>query len=88
MAATTGQWFSLGTPVSSTNKSDRHDIYWNFVESGFKHHKLKPKPLRNVYKNIYLGNCVFTQQKLSKSILSDGSLENVQKNPTWTWNKM
>jgi hypothetical protein len=23
MAATTGQWF---TPVSSTNKSDRHDI--------------------------------------------------------------
>ena len=22
----TGLWFSLGTPVSSTNKSDRHDI--------------------------------------------------------------
>ena len=22
----TGQWFSLGTPVSSTNKTDRHDI--------------------------------------------------------------
>ena len=22
----TGRWFSLGTPVSSTNKSDRHDI--------------------------------------------------------------
>jgi hypothetical protein len=21
----TGQWFSLGTPVSSTNKTDRHD---------------------------------------------------------------
>jgi len=21
-----GQWFSLGTPVSSTNKTDRHDI--------------------------------------------------------------
>ena len=26
MAATTGRWFSPGTPVSSTNKSDRHDI--------------------------------------------------------------
>ena len=22
----TGMWFSLGTPVSSTNKTDRHDI--------------------------------------------------------------
>jgi hypothetical protein len=22
----TGQWFSLGTPVSSTNKTDHHDI--------------------------------------------------------------
>jgi hypothetical protein len=22
----TGRWFSLGTPVSSTNKTDRHDI--------------------------------------------------------------
>jgi len=23
---TPGQWFSLGTPVSSSNKTDRHDI--------------------------------------------------------------
>jgi hypothetical protein len=22
----TGQWFSLGSPASSTNKTDRHDI--------------------------------------------------------------
>jgi len=22
----TGWWFSLGTPVSATNKNDRHDI--------------------------------------------------------------
>jgi hypothetical protein len=21
-----GQWFSLGTPVSSTNETDRHDL--------------------------------------------------------------
>ena len=26
------QWFSLGTPVSSTNKTDRHDIYKNVTE--------------------------------------------------------
>ena len=29
---------SPGTPVSSTNKTDRHDI----VESDVKHHKPKP----------------------------------------------
>ena len=32
-----GQWFSLGTPVSSTNKTDRQDIT-EIVESGVKHH--------------------------------------------------
>ena len=33
----TGQWFSLGTPVSSTNKTDHHNITeisvtWKIVE--------------------------------------------------------
>jgi hypothetical protein len=39
----TGLWFSSGTPVSSTNKTDRHR---NIVERGVKHHKpnqTKPK---------------------------------------------
>jgi hypothetical protein len=35
----TGQWFSSGTPVSSTNKIDRHNITGNIVESVAKHHK-------------------------------------------------
>ena len=30
----TGQWFSLGNPVTSTNKTDRHKIFLNV-----KHHK-------------------------------------------------
>jgi hypothetical protein len=30
-----GQWFSLGTPASSTTKTGRHDI----AESGIKHNK-------------------------------------------------
>ena len=41
----TGLWFSLslGTPVSSTNKTDHHDNgythnRWNIVESGVKHY--------------------------------------------------
>jgi len=43
------QWFSTGTPVSFTNKTDSHDITEillkealntiNHVESGIKHHK-------------------------------------------------
>ena len=37
---TAGQWFSPGTPVSFTNKTDCHERYnWNIVESGNKHHK-------------------------------------------------
>jgi hypothetical protein len=28
----TGQWFSLGTPVSSTNKTDLHDITKIFLK--------------------------------------------------------
>ena len=38
----TGRWFSLGTPVSFTNKTDSHDMQncnWNIAESGVKHHK-------------------------------------------------
>ena len=38
-----GRWFSPGTPVSSTNKTDRHDIAENIVESGVKHHKPSQK---------------------------------------------
>ena len=34
-----GQWFTPCTPVSSTNKTDRHDIIENIVESGLKQHK-------------------------------------------------
>jgi hypothetical protein len=34
------RWFSLGTPVSSTNKTEWSPRYnWNIVESGVKHHK-------------------------------------------------
>ena len=33
-----GQWFSTGTPVSSTNKTDCHDITEILLK--VKHHKL------------------------------------------------
>jgi hypothetical protein len=33
----TGRWFSPGTPVSSTNKTDGHDITEIFLKVVFKH---------------------------------------------------
>jgi hypothetical protein len=33
----TGRWFSPGTPVSSINKTDRHEKKRNIVEIGIKH---------------------------------------------------
>jgi hypothetical protein len=47
---TFSQWFSSGTPVSSTNKTDRHDIT-NIVESGVKHHITNSIQMR--------GRCLF-----------------------------
>ena len=40
-----GRWFSPGTPVSSINKTYRHnnEYNWNIVESGIKHHIPNPK---------------------------------------------
>jgi len=53
----TGRWFSPVTPVSSTNKSDRHDNR-NIVESGIKHQKPKTIQVRTgaeSQRSLYLG---------------------------------
>jgi hypothetical protein len=39
----TSLWFSPGTPVSSTNKTDRH---LNIVESGVKHHQTNKQRIK------------------------------------------
>ena len=44
-----GQRFSLGTLVSSTNKTDRHDIPEIFFESGIKHHNPNTVSLRYMF---------------------------------------
>jgi hypothetical protein len=36
-----GQWFSPGTPVSSTTKTGRHDIAEILLKVALKHQKLK-----------------------------------------------
>jgi hypothetical protein len=48
----TGRWFSPGTPVSFTNKTDHHDIAEVFVESGIKHHNHNPShtTINSLYK--------------------------------------
>jgi hypothetical protein len=33
-----GLWFCQGTPVSSTNKTDRHNINEIFLKMALKHH--------------------------------------------------
>ena len=58
---TAGQWFSPGTPVTSTNKTDRHDYSWNIVESGVKHHE------PNLY--IMSVNCLITADTYMYEIL-------------------
>jgi len=45
----TGQWFSLGTPASSNNKTDSR-YNWNIVESGIKLHK--PEQLKVMIHSI------------------------------------
>jgi len=39
---TTGRWFSPGPPVSSTNKTDRHDIAKIFWKVALKPNQTKP----------------------------------------------
>ena len=43
-----GLSFSPGTPVSSTNKTDRHIFNWNIFESGIKHYNTNINPT-NIY---------------------------------------
>ena len=47
-------WFSLGTPVSSTNKTDRNDITEILLKVAFKHRK--PKPNLNLLQTIHGSN--------------------------------
>jgi hypothetical protein len=39
-----GQWFSPGTPVSSTNKTDHHDIAEILLKVAFNTITIKPTP--------------------------------------------
>ena len=49
----TGLSFSPGTPISSTNKTDRHIFNWNIVESGIKLHNNNLNPTK-IYVKIYI----------------------------------
>jgi len=49
-----GRWFSPGTPVSSTNKTDRHGYNWNIIASGVKHHKTKSNLFSQAYNDLLM----------------------------------
>jgi hypothetical protein len=56
----TGQWFSPGPPVSSTNKTDRHDITEILLKVALNTIKLKPNAIylmmdrEDFFFNLYL----------------------------------
>ena len=52
----TGRWFFPGPPVSSTNKTDRHDIAGNTVESDVKHHQTTKQIQTCIYKRRVITN--------------------------------
>jgi hypothetical protein len=53
----TGWWFSTGTPVSSTNKTDRHDITEILLKLALRTIKLTNQP-------IYVSICASYQVSL------------------------
>ena len=62
-----GRWFSSGPPISSTNKTDRHDIAENIVESGVKHHKPSQK---NISVHCYIRNQTDLKTSYQTSFIS------------------
>jgi hypothetical protein len=61
-----GRWFSPGTLVSSSNKSDRYN--WNIIESGVNHHN--PNPWAS---SICLLHCKCEEIHISPSLYRDAN---------------
>ena len=45
----TGRWFSPGTSISTTNKTDLHDITEILLKVAFKHHQPKPNAITLIH---------------------------------------
>ena len=63
------QWFSPGTPVSSTNKTERHDITEILLKIAFN--TTTPPPSRHPKKHVTPYVCIlsFENQKLKESVI-------------------
>ena len=74
------QWFCPDTPVSSTNKTDRHDITEIFVECGVKHHN--PNTTNKNKSVEYINSIVHTTRFWKKNIIryKKGKQNNRNKN--------
>jgi len=46
-----GRWFSLGTPASSTTKTDRHDIAEILLKVALKYQKSNQNQTKDVIKS-------------------------------------
>ena len=67
----TGQWFSQGPPVSSTNKTDHHDITEILL-------KVALNTIKQIYKECLNGDCQqFDQyQQNEQSPLTEHKMDN------------
>jgi hypothetical protein len=71
----TGSWFSPGTPISSTNKTDPHEYNWHIVESDVEHHK--PTYTVHYLKNILI--CLDLKRIVLRFHWSDILIEKITK---------
>ena len=66
-----GQWFSPGTPVSSTNKTDRHDITVILLKVALNTTKQAKKERKNKREIKELKTITYIQYLLKNTFLND-----------------
>ena len=82
-----GRWFSLGTPVSSTNKNDCHDITEILFKVTLNTITLTPNSVKNKFKNLigpvisnfhfeeWLANTILLIKSYSQPVISNFHFE-------------
>jgi hypothetical protein len=62
----TGQWFSPGTPISSTNKTDRHDITEILLKVALNTIKQTNKPSLSLLEFCQKNSCLNDNYAIQK----------------------
>ena len=87
----TGQWFSPGTRVSSSNKTDRHDIAEILLKCGVKQHKSNiPKTyklswLHKLLQPLHFGYVIYKNMGSHSLYLSKEDVEIIEEKVNSFW---